>query len=216
MFALLKPRSGWEFEDFSRYWLRQHGALVASTPGYGKYRTDYVQDHILRRVGPGSEFPYWGVASVRLPGEERAEFASTAQYKTRILPDETQFLDRAACRALSGDEYRFNPPAGQRKCILFGSFSELMDRNAQVRHITETGQQTQRVVLVDDHVNLVALGGLPGPETLPLDWVEEFHFDSEERLRGHLRAREEDNCLRTEWGIVVEEHVLFSRTSKGS
>jgi hypothetical protein len=91
---------------FRHYWREKHGRVVAGSPGYGEWRTRYVQNHVLQDGPIGGVFPFAGMAEFWLPGARPNEdaFATTAIYRERIKLDEQNFIDMDATISMSAFE----------------------------------------------------------------------------------------------------------------
>lgn len=211
--ALLTPKPCWDQRDFEEYWLKEHGALVANTPGYGEYRKNYAQDHIVGLIDEALEFPYSGIASVRIPESAVGNFAATSIFRTRILPDEEHFLDRELCFALRASEYLLLEGTAHVKCMIFGSFSTDFDLERNLRCFTESdppsdGKMGQRISLILEAPT--DLAGTASREPHVIDWIEEAWFDSESEAAAHLGCRRALHSIQIAWAVIVDEHILFA------
>lgn len=121
--ALLSPREGLSRNEFNDYWLRRHGPRVARTPGYGRYRIHYSQDHVQAQGPWGRPFGYAGLAQVRAPAtaEVPTSFSETRQFRDRILPDEQKFLNRQTSVAFALDQVQLRPGRGAHKVVMLSA-----------------------------------------------------------------------------------------------
>lgn len=107
------------FEEFSRYWLQEHGPLVARVAPTLKMRR-YVQSHALQdgsaamlQASRGSAEPYDGIAEVWW--DSRDDFdagVSTPQgleAAKALLDDEARFIDLASSRLFLSEEHQLFP-----------------------------------------------------------------------------------------------------------
>lgn len=92
--AFAKRKSGWTYEDYSRYWYEQHGPLFAKTFPQVKR---YVQNHALK-IGTNQpafdgvgEFWFDDLESWRSFGRAYNSEAGKA-----VRDDEDKFLDKSA------------------------------------------------------------------------------------------------------------------------
>lgn len=212
--ALLAPKSGWDRPRFERYWLDSHGPLVATTPDYGSYRGDYVQDHVLED-GLGAEpFPFAGVASVRMPGGEVPNFSSTAVFRDRILPDEEHFLDREGCLAVRVHEQRIRGGRGAVKCVAFGAFdrdcADASSLAAAHDVLPEQAPRPSGILLGEVLAQPTDLGGALRSGAPRIDWVEETRFECVRDALEHFSARRLHRLAVPRWAFISDEHVLFA------
>lgn len=121
--ALLSPREGLSRNEFEEYWLRRHGPLVARTPGYGRYRIHYSQDHVHAQGPWGRPLGYAGLAQVRATAtaEVPPSFSETPQFRGRILPDEQMFLNRQTSVAFAVDQVQLMPGRGAHKVVMLSA-----------------------------------------------------------------------------------------------
>ena len=211
--ALLTPKAGWDREQFEQYWLDSHGPLVATTPDYGNYRSDYAQDHVLEG-GLGIEpFPFAGVASVRVPGGEISAFAETAVFRERILPDEQHFLDREACVALRVREHGKARESGKVKCMAFGNFSKGHSDGTSLAAVynvlPDLVPRPRGILRGEVTAQPTDLGGALRLDVPQIDWVEETWFDSEQDAISHFTVRQRYQHGVPRWCFISREHVLF-------
>lgn len=212
--ALLAPKAGWDRTSFEQYWLHQHGRLVATTPEYGRYRADYVQDHV-NRADLGSEpFPFAGVASVRLPTDKTPNFASSTTFLERILPDEEHFLDRRTSIGLHVREHRVRLGNAAVKCLAFGMFdsdlASLSSLTAQLNALQSIAPQPRDTLIGEVQNPLTDLSGAALAFDPGVSWVEESRFDSVEEANAHYSARRLHRAATPRWAIVSDEHILFA------
>jgi len=211
--ALLVPAGGWATDDFERYWTREHGPLVASTPDYALYREAYVQDHILGAGPVGAAFPFAGIASVRMPLEP-LDFASTPMFRERILPDEQKFLDRRASVAFRTAEYRVGGRRDAVKVIVLsqrgaGQTPETFREGVLTRYVDAVlAVPAVSGTLAGWTINLVAapptdFEGNLDVDAAPVDVIEEYWFGSMEAMAASFTARNTAE-------IAVVEEELFS------
>ncbi|MGK0741955.1 EthD domain-containing protein [Leucobacter sp. Z1108] len=211
--ALLIPKAGWSPQRFREYWLHSHGGLIATTPGYGKFRTDYIQDHVVNNSLGLEPFPFAGVASVRLPEGDVPAFSATAVFQDRILPDEKRFLDREASVALRVRERKIRLGVGPVKCLAFGAFGEgIQDCSSLAAAHEMLPSQTPRardIILCDVIDQPTDLSGTVSLNAPKIDWVEETRFANEREAQEHFSARLAHALAPARWAIQSHEHVLF-------
>ncbi len=212
--ALLVPKAGWAPLRFEDYWLHRHGPLVSKTPDYGRYRADYVQDHVLRPELGAESFPFVGVASVRLPAGEVPNFSSTGLFRDRILPDEEYFLDRRACIAVRVRERRILSGEGPVKCMAFGRFTAVQRGHTWTRAVYDalpaTAPHPNGSVIGELLAPPTDLGGTLLPHAPRFDWVEETRFASEQDAIEHFSARRRHGAAAPLWAFLSKEYVLFA------
>jgi hypothetical protein len=121
--ALLSPREGLSRHEFNEYWLRKHGPLVARTPGYGRYRVHYSQDHVQGQGPWGRPFGYAGLAQILFPvtADAPINFSETWQFRDRILPDEQKFLNRQTSVAFAVDRVQLRLGRGLHKVVILSA-----------------------------------------------------------------------------------------------
>ena len=211
--ALLIPKSGWSRGHFEDYWLKKHGRLVATTPNYGRYRRDYVQDHVIREDLGAEAFPFAGVASVRLPPGEVPNFGDTSLFQERILPDEEHFLDRTACVALRVREHAVSTATAPVKCWALGVFDDAVTgREAALEALRSLPRSVPRPVgfLFGEVIAPPTdLAGRSQPHPPRIDWVEEARFASVADALIHYRQRKNSGAAPPLWAFISHEQVLF-------
>ena len=212
--ALLTPGPGWDPRRFEEYWLHRHGPIVAGTEGYGRYREDYVQDHVLRSDLGVEPFPFAGVASVRLPAGDVPDFSSTELFRDRILPDEERFLDRRACIAVRVRESRVLPGEGPVKCMAFGRFAstqqELPSTRTAYDMLPAAAPRPSGSLIGEVLAPPTDLSGAVLPQAPRFDWVEETRFAREEDAIDHFSARRHHDAAAPLWAFLSREYVLFA------
>lgn len=215
--ALLTPAAGWPQTEFEEYWLHQHGKIVATTPGYGRFRADYVQDHVIRGDLGLEPFPFAGVASVRMPAHETPNFADTELFRNRILPDEEHFLDRSACVALRVAEERVVAGAGPVSCLAFGAHEGSAGNTGSTgstpwyvsKKLDAAIPQPRSVVRGSLVAAPTDLSGRALAHAPRLGWVEETEFATEQDALDHFAARCSLMLDPPLWAFLSERHVLF-------
>ncbi|MGM0930462.1 MAG: EthD domain-containing protein [Actinomycetota bacterium] len=166
--ALLVPKPGMSHESFEHYWKHQHGPLVASTPGYGKYRTFYAQSSVVGEGPIGSATRYSGLAEVRLPAAADAagNFVDTPEFQHRILPDEQAFLDREASVALALADEVVITGAGPAKLIVMSACrDDVPPDEFRRQYLTRYAAALQGTGTFSRHVGGWTAGFIVGPVT---------------------------------------------------
>lgn len=110
MAALFYPAPGISYEQFSRYWLMEHGKHFMSLDIVKKNLTKYEQFHfnneLNSKVCEGMQTeatPFWGMAVFEAESyEEILEVFSHPDYIRIVFPDECKILDRGKCQLVTG------------------------------------------------------------------------------------------------------------------
>ena len=121
--AFLAPKPGMPDAAFREYWRETHGPLVAGSPGYGTWRSRYVQNHVRGRGPVGDAFAFSGIAEFWLPGASPNEdaFSATPIYRDRIRIDEMNFIDMDRTVSMTAVEELLKPGGGGAKLVIMSS-----------------------------------------------------------------------------------------------
>jgi uncharacterized protein (TIGR02118 family) len=95
LIACARRKPGITRDEFSRYWLENHGPLVRSVPEFMRHVRRYVQCHIVSDSGPlGASSDCDGVAELWFDNLEGLRQAfNEPRYLEIIRPDELKFVD---------------------------------------------------------------------------------------------------------------------------
>lgn len=88
--TFLKRRPGMSVEDFQRYWLNQHPAVVVRLPGVRRY----VQSHTLPSAYRKGEPIYDGIAEVWADDTNALRAMTRSPDNAAVQADEARFIDR--------------------------------------------------------------------------------------------------------------------------
>lgn len=229
--ALLVPKSGMSPESFEHYWKHVHGPLVASTPGYGKYRTFYAQSYIIGEGPIGSAARYAGLAEVRLPAAADAtgDFAETPEFQHRILPDEQKFLDREASVALAlADDVVITGTGPAKLLVMSACRDDVPLEEFRRQYLTRYAAALQGTGAFSSHVCGWAAGFTVGPatsltgekvENFPSTGVlEEFRFADREGLGSACESFAESTVAKIggdlfdperSFSFIAQERIYF-------
>jgi uncharacterized protein (TIGR02118 family) len=135
MMILVKRNPRLTREEFSKYWLENHGPLVASFTECSRYMRKYVQNHIVlsdptlaekasATIGPPSkpvpEADFDGIVEAWYDSIEDLQRAGAGErYLEVIRQDENRFVDHATSVVLMVEEIvvfdEEHRPAGEKK-----------------------------------------------------------------------------------------------------
>ena len=199
--AFLVPRPGIDTAAFQAYWVGTHGPTVAGSPGYGRWRRRYVQNHVLSAGPVGTSFTFAGMAMFWLPGNSPNEdaFADTEVYRDRIAVDERRFIDMERTVSMTAIEDIVEPGSGPVKLVILSQRAPGVDATVlRRRYATELVAAARTAPgfaqqLAGWRVNHVVEGScrLPGArptEALAIDLVEEMWFSSAAALQAATEA----------------------------
>jgi uncharacterized protein (TIGR02118 family) len=121
--AFLVAKPGLSDGAFRLHWRTIHGPLVAGSPGYGAWRTRYVQNHVLGPGPIGGSFNFSGMAEFWLPGDAPNEddFSATSIYRDRIRVDEMNFVDLEQTVSMAAEEDVMKAGIGRAKLVALSS-----------------------------------------------------------------------------------------------
>jgi hypothetical protein len=117
--SLLKRNATHTRAYFSSYYEKRHGPLAARQPGFRKFTTRYLQNHILE-LPDGSEPSFDGVSmTTQIPREDYSQgFFGEPDYDN-VKADEMYLFDISATVSLLGEEVVLNDGAGASCKALF-------------------------------------------------------------------------------------------------
>ena len=98
--TFLKRKPGLSVEDFQRYWLARHPAVVMRLPGVRRY----VQSHTLPSAYRKSEPVYDGIAEVWADDTDALRAMTRSPENARVRADEANFIDPATMGFLVTEE----------------------------------------------------------------------------------------------------------------
>lgn len=135
--ALFFPAAGITYEQFSKYWLHEHGRLFMSLDIVKKNLTKYEQvrispwtrvrryfypakiicqfhvnpelsHHIAAAMGSPEKTPFWGLVTFEAESYEKInEVLNHPEYLRVVFPDEQKILDRSKSVILAGEYATF-------------------------------------------------------------------------------------------------------------
>jgi uncharacterized protein (TIGR02118 family) len=98
--TFLRRKAGLPVEEFQRYWLTRHPAVVVRLPAVRRY----VQSHTLPSAYAKGEPPYDGIAEVWADDTAALRAMTASPANADVQADEAQFLDRARTGFLITEE----------------------------------------------------------------------------------------------------------------
>jgi len=98
--TFLKRKAGMSVEDFQRYWLTRHPAVVVRLPGVRRY----VQSHTLPSAYRKGEPVYDGIAEVWADDTDALRAMTRSPENAGVQADEANFIDRATMGILVTEE----------------------------------------------------------------------------------------------------------------
>jgi hypothetical protein len=104
--SLLKRNPAHSREHFSHYYQHSHGPLAASLPGFRKFATRYIQNHV--ELLPNGEEPQFDgcTMSTQVPREDYTRgFFNEPDYE-KVKPDEVYLFDLTKTVSVLGREAR--------------------------------------------------------------------------------------------------------------
>ena len=99
--TFLKRKPGMSVEDFQRYWLTRHPAVVVRLPGVRRY----VQSHTLPSVYTKGEPAYDGIAEVWADDTNALRAMTRSPENASVHADEAQFIDRDRMGVIVTEEH---------------------------------------------------------------------------------------------------------------
>lgn len=95
-FIFMQRKPGVSWADFSAHWQGPHAALIANTPVFWeRFTLTYIQNHVRPEAIGRFAVPSWdGVVETvqRLRVDLHSDFREHVAYRTRVRPDEDNFL----------------------------------------------------------------------------------------------------------------------------
>ncbi|KAI0344605.1 hypothetical protein BDW22DRAFT_1326392 [Trametopsis cervina] len=109
--ALFYPAPGVSREEFSRYWLEEHGKIFMSLDIVKKNLTKYEQFHFnldmnnkLSEAMGTVPSPFWGLVMFEAESYDKImEVLSHPEYIRLVYPDEGHIMDRSKSQVISGE-----------------------------------------------------------------------------------------------------------------
>lgn len=99
--TFLKRKPGMAVDEFQRYWLTRHPAVVMRLPGVRRY----VQSHTLDRTYARGEPAWDGIAEVWADDTEALRAMTRGPAHAALQADEEQFIDRATMGLIVTEEH---------------------------------------------------------------------------------------------------------------
>ena len=220
--AFLLPKPGLSLPAFTAYWRRTHGPLVANSPGYAAWRSQYAQNHVLG-LGPiGAPPAFAGMAAFRLPSAAPNEddYATTPIYLDRIRIDELNFIDMDRTVSMSAIEHPLKRGTGAAKIVILSTraaalSSEDFASDLCTRHRDAVLALPAAQLLRGWSANVVIPGTfrLPGAravQALKMDCVEEFWFDTSDDASAFFAALASSDEVRAVASGLIDTRSLIS------
>ena len=98
--TFLRRKAGMPVDEFQRYWLTRHPAVVVRLPGVRRY----VQSHTLPSAYAKGEPAYDGLAEVWADDTAALRAMTASPANAAVVADEAQFLDRGRTGFLITEE----------------------------------------------------------------------------------------------------------------
>jgi uncharacterized protein (TIGR02118 family) len=182
--TFIKRKPGMAVEDFQRYWLTRHPAVVTRLPGVRRY----VQSHTLP-AGYRKGEPAWdGIAEVWADDTDALRAMTRSAANADVQADEAQFIDRPTMGVIvTEDHVVVEGVAGPDavKAVEFlnrqpGASVDAFQQHWRERHgaILATIPGLRRCVLSATRRSAYAAGRTPAYDGATLMW-----FESPEALR---------------------------------
>jgi uncharacterized protein (TIGR02118 family) len=99
--TFLKRKPGMAVEEFQRYWLASHPAVVLRLPGVRRY----VQSHTLGSAYARGEPAWDGIAEVWADDTDALRAMTRGPEHAAVQADEAQFIDRATMGLIVTEEH---------------------------------------------------------------------------------------------------------------
>ena len=215
--SVLQRKVDTSVEDFQRYWLHEHAAIVTRLPGLRRY----VQSHTLlsgyRKGTPAAD----GIAELWFDDSAALRALADSPQLKAVLVDEPNFVDMKRFLQLYTQEHVIKngpiPPAGVKN-IEFVKKKADMSVAAFQRHLIAThgplGASIKTVIrYVQSHTRSTAYGrdAPPALDGFALTW-----FENTDAMRESARSPEyqhtrddEENFLTMPLDfIITREHVI--------
>jgi len=116
--TFLKRKPGMSVEDFQRYWLAEHPAVVTRLPGGRRY----VQSHTAPTAYRKGEPVYDGIAEVWADDTNALRAMTRSPENAAVQADEARFIDRSRMGVLVTEEHVVvdgAPPPDAMKALEF-------------------------------------------------------------------------------------------------
>jgi uncharacterized protein (TIGR02118 family) len=217
--SVLQRKSGMSVEDFQRYWLNEHAAIVNRLPGLRRY----VQSHTLlsgyRRGQPAAD----GIAELWFDDSKALRALKDSPELEAVLADEPNFVDMTRFIQVHTEEHVIKDgpiPAGGVKNIEFVIKKAGMPV-ADFQHYWITthgplGASIKTVTrYVQSHTRKTAYGRgeAPALDGFALTW-----FENTDAMRESARTEEYENTRDDEENfltipldfIITREHVIVA------
>jgi uncharacterized protein (TIGR02118 family) len=182
--TFIKRKPGMAVEDFQRYWLTRHPAVVTRLPGVRRY----VQSHTLPASYRKGEPAWDGIAEVWADDTDALRAMTRSAANADVQADEAQFIDRATMGVIvTEDHVVVEGVAGPDavKAVEFlnrqpGASIDAFQQHWRERHgaILATIPGLRRCVLSATRRSAYAAGRTPAYDGATLMW-----FESPEALR---------------------------------
>jgi uncharacterized protein (TIGR02118 family) len=183
--TFIKRKPGMTVEDFQRYWLTRHPAVVTRLPGVRRY----VQSHTLVTTYRKGEPAWDGIAEVWADDTDALRAMTSSGANADVQADEAQFIDRSTMGVIVTEEHVVTDGAAGPdavKAIEFlnrnlGTSVDEFQRRWLERHgaIVKTIPGLRRCVLSATRRSAYTAGRTPTYDGATLMW-----FESPEALRG--------------------------------
>ncbi|KAF7797940.1 hypothetical protein EIP86_009147 [Pleurotus ostreatoroseus] len=114
--VLFFPAQGITHEQFSQYWLHEHGKRFMSLDIVKRNLTKYEQFHvnpklsnqIAAALSSSEQTPFWGLVTFEAESYEKInEVLTDPEYIRVVFPDEKNILDRSKSMVLAGEYVTF-------------------------------------------------------------------------------------------------------------
>ena len=214
----IKRKPGTTLEDFRKYWLNEHAALVLEVPGLVKY----VQSHTMDSGYRNHEPIYDGIAELWYENLDDMRKTAGTSSSRDTLADNEKFLDMSKFAFILTKErvQKENPvDAGAPKMVAFAKKRADLTFEAFQTHWSSVHGKLGRAV--PGARRYVQCHPLPSSYTngrTPIwDGVAEVWFDSDEAMRSNADTAEfkavladEPNFLAGDANfIITTEHIIL-------
>jgi uncharacterized protein (TIGR02118 family) len=218
--TFLRRKAGMPVEEFQRYWLTSHPAVVVRLPGVRRY----VQSHTLPSAYRKGEPAYDGIAEVWADDTAALRAMTASPANAAVVADEAQFLDRASTGFLITEErIVVDGAVGAEavKAVEFlsrrpGASVEEFQRHWQDRHAPILARigGLRRCVLSVPRRSAYEAGRLPAH-----DGVTSLWFDSADALRAAASSPDYAAAVADRAGflapgqppfILTQEHIIVA------
>jgi uncharacterized protein (TIGR02118 family) len=189
--TFLKRKHGMSVEDFQRYWLTRHPAVVVRLPGVRRY----VQSHTRSSAYARGEPAYDGIAEVWADDTNALRAMTRSPENAAVQADEAQFIDRDRMGVIVTEEHALVDGAvgpGAVKAVEFLARQPGLPVDDFQRHWREAHGPLlaripglRRCVLSATRRSAYEAGRTPAHDGATLMW-----FDSPEALRAAATSPE--------------------------